>query len=382
MSRPSDRFDRRDALALLAGVLGGGAALLATPAFARGPDRPPIQEDRKARARRRKAIKDGCRYLAANQAEQGSFGDNRAMIALTSLSVLALMSDGSTDGRGPYGKEVQKGINWLLKLVEAKKDAKSSRWHPGYFEYPMDTTSRMHGQGYATLALASALGTSSDAKRYRKIRDVLVKAVACCEQAQTRTGGYGYQPISSGDHEGSVTVAVAQGLRAARDTGLRVDKKIIDGGLRYLQISQKADGSFKYSTRQDQSTYALTVAALSAFFLFGRYDVQGRLVQRALAYVRRTLNSARGAEQPWFYYGHFYGAWTGWQYDGHTWDPRGDNLWGWWQDKVYPSLLEKQTTEGLFEPESGRYNFGPKLSTAFAVLTLAIPDEVLPIFQR
>ena len=61
----------------------------------------------------------------------------------------------------------------------------------------------------------------------------------------------------------------------------------------------------------------------------------------------------------------------------------GNYLKGWWQKRVYRDLLRKQrTTDGSFEPDSGRYDYGPVLSTAFAVLTLAIPDEVIPIFQR
>lgn len=374
-------LDRREALSLLAGVLGGGAALWAGPAFARDRETRGTPEPKDARRRRQDAIRRGCAYLATKQDPSGSFGDNRAMIALTALSVLALMSEGSTDGRGRYGQHVQKGINWLLKLIE-RKGEKDSQWHPGYFEFPNDTTSRMHGQGYATLALASALGTSSDQDRFAQIRKVLVKAVDCCEQAQTSTGGYGYRPISGGDHEGSVTVTVAQGLRAARDAGLRIDSKVVERGLQYLRRSQKRDGSFKYSTRQDQSTYALTAAALSAFFLFGQYEDATGLVPRAIDYIRKTIGQGRGPNQPWYYYGHFYGAWACWQWDGHTWDPARRNLWGWWQSVVYPHMLRQQTNEGLFEPEGGRYDFGPILSTAFAVLTLAIPDEVLPIFQR
>ena len=35
-----------------------------------------------------------------------------------------------------------------------------------------------------------------------------------------------------------------------------------------------------------------------------------------------------------------------------------------------------------FEADPGRYDYGPVLSTSLAVLTLAIPDETVPIFQR
>ena len=49
---------------------------------------------------------------------------------------------------------------------------------------------------------------------------------------------------------------------------------------------------------------------------------------------------------------------------------------------MYPHLIPRQRHDGSFEADSTRYDYGPVLSTAFAVLTLAIPDETLPIFQR
>ena len=185
----------------------------------------------------------------------------------------------------------------------------------------------MHGQGYATLALATALGTSTG-KRYLEIRGVLEKAVACIEQAQTVTGGFGYDPVPTGDHEGSVTVTVAQGLRAARDAGLVVDPNVVQHGLRYLKRSQKSDGSFKYSLYVDRSSYALTAAALSSFFLYGRYvDLPGeRVIENGWTtcwtQTRVVLRTHR-----WYYYGHFYAAWTCWQKDGDEWDPRSGGNW-------------------------------------------------------
>ncbi len=339
-----------------------------------------VPENPMQRRNRRRAIKRGCDFLASKQRTDGGWGENRVVVALTSLTVLALMSNGSTDGRGPHGKQVRKGIDFLLRIVEGKEKRKK-RWHEGYFDYPQDNTSRMHGQGYATLALATALGTSSS-ERYNRIKSVLKKAVACIEYAQTTTGGFGYKPMPSADHEGSVTVAVAQGLRAARDAGILINSQVVRKGLHYLKRSQKRDGSFKYSTHQDQSTYALTAAALSSFYLYGEYS-EKEVIAKGISYMKTRLRS-RGPDLNWYYYGHFYAAWTAWQHDGHTWEKRGtENFWAFWQDVVYTDLLEqKQREDGSFYQDNGRYNFGPVLSTAFAVLTLAIPDEVVPIFQR
>jgi hypothetical protein len=332
-------------------------------------------------SRRRRAIRRGCAFLAKKQNKGGSFGpEEKAIVALTSLAVLALMADGSTDGRGPYGEQVKRGLNFLLKCVEERPP--TVKWHEGYFYQANDISSQMHGQGYATLALATALGTSTG-KRYVEIRNVLEKAVACIEQSQTQTGGFGSQPVPTGDHEGSVTVTVAQGLRAAHDAGLRVNHNVVRKGLHYLKRSQKADGSFKYSIHSDRSSYALTAAALSSFFLYGRYmDDAERTIHRGLEFMMDSLSVVQRTKE-WYYYGHLYAAWTCWQKDGDEWDPRSRGYWARWHRTVYPDLLRGQReSDGAWNADYDRFEFGDVLYTSFAVLTLAIPDEVLPIFQR
>jgi hypothetical protein len=372
------------------GALGAlGAAALAPAALARDDEATPeAREERRLEEARREAIRRGCVYLAGEdgkpgeQRRDGGFGEtDQGVVALTALSVLALMADGSTDGRGPYGEAIGKGLDFLMRLVRERTGNVS--WHPGYFYHSSDKSSRMHGQGYATLALATALGTSTG-KRYQEIRGVLEKAVACIEQAQTVTGGFGYDPVPTGDHEGSVTVTVAQGLRAARDAGLVVDPNVVQHGLRYLKRSQKSDGSFKYSLYVDRSSYALTAAALSSFFLYGRYlDLPGeRVIEKGMRYMLEQTRVVLRTHR-WYYYGHFYAAWTCWQKDGDEWDPRSGGSWARWHRLVYPDLLSKQrAADGGWSDDVDQFQFGDVLPTAFAVLTLAIPDEVLPIFQR
>ncbi len=332
------------------------------------------------RKARHRAIDRACKFLASRQAQDGSWGPNRAKIAITSLVLLALMADGSTDGRGPYGAEVRRGVTFLVKLIEEKQpDDPNPR---GYFAHPDDYTSRMHGQGFATFALATALGTSTG-KRAARIRGAVIHAVRCIENSQNATGGFGYEPKRNSDHEGSVTVAVAQGLRAARDVGIIVDENVVRKGLKYLKSSQKKDGSFRYSLLREESTYALTGAALSSFFLYGAYAKTYRgTIKRALGYITKKLGS-QGASQDWYYYGHFYTGWALWQWDGNNWRRGRGHLWANWQHQVLTDIMSQQRdSDGSFDKRDRRHDFGPELSTAFAALTLAIPDEGLPIFQR
>jgi hypothetical protein len=391
-------MSRRTRRELLAGTLGSALAAGALLPWLGASLRPALGEDRsgrtttseppESRRRRQEAVRKGCDFLAKQIRGDGGFGNDKAVVAHTGLCVLALMAGGSSDGRGPYGEQVRRGVEFLVNLIE-KPVAPSERYRPeGYFSFTSDSDSKMHGQGYASLALAVALGTS-DAKQAAQVRSALVKAVRCMERAQTQTGGYGYEPTAATFHEGSVTVCVAQALRAARDGGILVDQKVVDNGLRYLKRSQirsdkEDDGGFRYSESTNRHTYALTAAAISSFFLFGMYkDDPERTLERGAAYMLRQLRENKAND--WYFYGNFYGAWAFWQKDGGDWRP--GSTWSQWQSQVYPELLSRQQRSDGAWDDSGtmggtRYQYGPALATAFAVLTLAIPDEPLPIFQR
>ena len=63
--------------------------------------------------------------------------------------------------------------------------------------------------------------------RREKLKEVLVKAVQFCGEAQTPDGGWGYVSAKDGNNfdEGSTCVTQVQGLRACRNAGIPVISK-------------------------------------------------------------------------------------------------------------------------------------------------------------
>ena len=63
------------------------------------------------------AVDKGLAYLVKEQNEDGSFGSGRfgKNIAVTALACIALLGDGNLPGRGPYAKNVEKGLEFVLK---------------------------------------------------------------------------------------------------------------------------------------------------------------------------------------------------------------------------------------------------------------------------
>ena len=88
----------------------------------------------------------------------------------------------------------------------------------------------MYGHGFSMLYLSQLLGMSEDAERDLQIKRMLNRGIDLTARAQSRLGGWIYQPTSGGD-EGSVTITQVQALRSCRNAGLAVSKDVIDDAM-------------------------------------------------------------------------------------------------------------------------------------------------------
>jgi hypothetical protein len=340
-----------------------------------------------------RAIRDGLAWLARNQhPKEGYWGDySNGALAVTSLSVLALMANGNTERRGRYAPNVREGIKFLLDKVTTKGDERS--FPPiGYIWLDGDEVSKMHAHGYATLALAMAYGTG-DRKQRDVIREKLELAVRCIERSQHRSGGWLYDPNPTLGHEGSVTVCQVQALRAARDAGIRVNGEVIRRALDYLLRSRDPDtGGFRYriEDKREQS-YALTAAALTTLFGLGEYDRKD-IVLDGIRFMRRSYRSVFGGTERWFFYGNLYAAQTLFQAGTTSW---GRPYWDEWWPRMRDMLVDLQQRRRPGDPEpDGSWphptrglrfsanDYGPAYRTAMACLILQVPLGLLPIFER
>jgi hypothetical protein len=350
-------------------------ALLACGGLAAGREEP-SGEGREDRSRRVAAIDLGLAWLARTQRRDGSIGEGEeGIVGITALSVLAFYARGHQDGRGPYGEVIRRAVDFLLAQ---SLPAPRLGMPKGYIFYAGDHDSRMHGHGYATQALVLAYGGGRlDDERTKRVKERIALAVGVIEYSQSFTGGWYYDPNPASGHEGSVTVTVVQALRLASEAGFVVDRGVVDRGLRYLHKSQKEDGSFKYSLLQDSSTAALTAAAITAMHGFGEYYTEP--VKRGLDFLRDEYADPERIE--WPYYAHYYAAQAFYRAGGRPWAD--------WEDRVVPRIVDAQESQG---DEAGswpdnpygrmRRSYGRALSTSLSCLTLAVPDGLLPLFQK
>ena len=302
----------------------------------------------------RDAVEQGLQFLAEAQADDGSYGSERMPkhVGMTALAAMAMMADGHLPGRGKYGTNVQRAVDFVL----------SNATESGFIS--ADTShGPMYGHGFATLMLGEVYGMTGDPR----VREVLIKAVRLIVNTQNHEGGWRYHPIPF-DADISVTICQVMALRSARNAGLSVPKQTIDRAIAYVrQCQNPADGGFRYMLSAGGSAFPRSAAGVASLFYAGVY--QGKDIENGLDYLVREGEHMTFRSGGHYYYGHYYA--------GQAMYLAGGNYWKNWYPKVRDELATRQNEDGSWDSSHGK-SYG----TAMSLLIMQIPNRLLPIFQR
>ncbi len=306
-----------------------------------------------------RAIDRGLEFLARQKRDDGSFGSGGYShnVAVCGLAGMAFMSAGSTPGRGPYGKQVDRCLDFIL----------SNSQDSGFIDVPGSSAhGPMYGHGFATLFLAEAYGMSMRAE----LRERLAKAVELIVNTQNKEGGWRYQPQR---HEADISVTICQimALRAARNAGIHVPRETIDRTVEYVKKSQNADGGFMYMLQGGTSAFPRSAAGVVALYSAGIY--KGPEIEKGLAYLMESIPNREIAgfnRETHYFYGHYYAVQALWHAGGERWRE--------WYPAIRDELLARQ------RGDDGAWmdTICPEYGTAMACLILQMPNNYLPIFQR
>ncbi len=223
-----------------------------------------------------RAIDRGLALLASRQDEEGAFGSGgySRNVAVCGLAGMAFMAAGSTPGRGPYGQNVDRSVDFILANTQES----------GFINVSSASShGPMYGHGFATLFLAESYGMTMRSD----IREKLTKAVNLIVNTQNSEGGWRYQPQRR-DADISVTICQIMALRAARNAGLYVPRETIDRCTEYVKRSQNADGGFMYMLQGGgQSAFPRSAAGVVALYSAGIYDSPE--IKKGLEYLMQFL---------------------------------------------------------------------------------------------
>jgi prenyltransferase beta subunit len=302
------------------------------------------------------SIDKGLKFLAGRQNEDGSFGDGgySRNVAICGLAGMAFMASGSTPGRGPYGDNVSRCVEYILANA-----------HENGFIMAEGTASHgpMYGHGFATMFLAEVYGMSPDTR----VREQLVAAVRLIVETQNADGGWRYQPERS-EADLSVTVCQIMALRAARNAGVYVSNEVVEQCKDYVKRSQNADGGFMYMIMGGESAFPRSAAGVVALYSAGIYE--GEEIEKGLDYLMQFLpRSKTPSRQSHYFYGQYYAVQTMWHAGGKRWQR--------WYPAIRDALVEQQVDDGHW-----RDSICNEYGTAMACIILQMPNNYLPIFQR
>lgn len=304
----------------------------------------------------------GLAALAKLQNTDGSFGDGRygRNVAITALACLAFMADGNLPGRGAYGDNVSKGLEYVLaNSSESGLIAGDAANGP------------MYGHGFAALFLGEVYGMTAggpDTRLAGRVHEALVKAVRLIEKTQNEEGGWRYNPVPY-DADVSVTICQIMALRSARNAGIKVSKDVIDRAVQYVRRCQNPDGGFKYQLETGQSAWPRSAAGVASLYYAGIYE--DNAIERGLTYLR--VNALPGQTAPsraHYFYGHYYAVQAMYLAGGEHWAR-------WWP-AIRQELISAQLDDGTWDDRS----VGPGYGTAMALIILQMPKRYLPIFQK
>lgn len=350
-------------LTLAALCLQGGRLRLVGTCLGQGPSRAPLRPPEVTNAIER-GIESGLKYLARQQQRNGSFG-NRCSTAMTSLAGLCFLSSGSTPTRGPYAENLQKITEHILnRCVTSYGLLAAGDWRP------------MYGHAFTMTYLAHIFGQEPDTRKRERIRTVLRNAVQLTVRAQSADGGWSYEPNYSQD-EGTLTVTQLQGLRACRDAGIYVPRRVVDNAVRYIENSTNPDGGVRYRTSYGQEVRpGTTCAAVVALWNAGRYEDQ--LLKRIVGYVRRSVDP------------YLPSYWRNWHHAEYVLyflaqakHVLGGPEWPHFYRRASQMLLVEQNRDGSWAGRDARQQgFGEVYSTTIALLVLQLPYNRLPVYQR
>ena len=276
---------------------------------------------------------------------------------MTSLSLMAFMSKAHFPGFGQYGKQLDRGMKWLLKAAKGRPD--------GY----LGTV--MYEHGLATLALSEMWGMARDPEDDDAIQRALEKAVDVILRSQNPGGGWRYQPQADGGEDTSCTQTVFHALASARQAGIYVPNETIAKVAKYLEsVQDPQTGGFAYNPRGGKVTTACTAGGIYTAQLAGLRDTE--MASSALRHLKSLAPGIITGGGSYYYYTHYYAI--------QAMVQAGDDEYAKWYPQIRDALISRQNEKGAWDKGSGHGGGG--YSTPMAIIILATPHRYIPIYQR
>ena len=311
------------------------------------------------------AVKKGLSWITRQQDPSTGAFNGELPNTFTALACIAYMAAGEQPGRTTFGEALKNGILYLCRSGKRTK-----------YYYGKEGKGRMYAHGIVTLALCEAYGMMETNDENRLIKHSIENAIQVilksqCKQEGHNFGGWRYEPRSNQGADLSVSVWQALVLRSAKNSQLEIPEISIDHAIKYIKgtFNQKTK-SFTYEGKEKTNTPAMNAAGIVAMSCLGlnkeKNDIQ--MIKDSSKFLEK-FNPAHGGH---YYYQSYY--------VGAAANMLGDTIREKYLPKLNQALLKLQNPDGEFKKHSGQ--FAGVYSTSFAVITLCMRYQYLPIYQE
>ena len=308
------------------------------------------------------AMTDAClKYLAETQAPNGSWSDMqyKSNSGVTALCCLAFMAEGSRPRVGKYGKQLDKGLDFLLNNVQGNGVIAAEGNNP---------LGPMYEHVLSSMALMFSYG---DMPWRPQLQDVLAKSIQILTRSQKIDGGWRYDIAREGYADMSVTANVLWLLRTGKKAGFTVSKEQIKKGVDYIVKCAYPDGTFRYRYFGLHASASLGGTGIIAVSNNGNLDhpLVGPARDRLdYDYKRYTIEDLKARR--YYTYGCFYASVAMYSCGDEYWNP--------WYQKATQVLKSMQRKDGEIPDEFDNTIY----PTAMAAIVLQAPKGYLPIYER
>ena len=337
------------------------AALFTAPAIA------PVSGDTVSREARASA-ETGLTWLLRAQNNDGSWGrepGSKGEVGNTSVATLCLMSHGSTPTRGPHCYAVRRAFDWLARRTQ--------HFNP---ESRLDTGTLLQAKlgvnadlYFVTLLYGQSLGLGLDTHEDEMRQQELTAMVRAIAALQKTNGEWetSYEPMLT-------TICAWLALKQASSSGISIEQASPKKAVRYLleDCLEKQTGVFREQKWGRQERFVTQAGAVRV--LHGEGLGTKEEVRRAAAVIARMkfdqdVGGATGGEE-------FLGALFATQ---ALFIERNDHY-SKWYPLITNGLSRSQNKDGSWQ---GHHCITDRVfCTACSVMTLLVPDKLVPMSER
>jgi len=343
-------------------------------------DRSQIVAQNGGDSRTEAAVARALKWLAQNQSADGrwdasqygagvavdSFGQDRngagaqADTGITALALLAFLGNGQTHLQGEYRKNIQHGLEFLLR----------SQGTDGNLAGEAKLFAMMYCHGMSLLAISEAYAISGD----QRLKPYVERGVQFTLYAQnSSTGGWRYRPGDRGDMSQFGWQVMA--LKSAELGGIPIPNRTRTGMHSFLvSVSSGSYGGLASYRQGERTSRTMTAEALACRFFLDQFD-HPKLLQEATDFIVQEPPQDGKANLYYWYYG------TLAMYHAKN------KHWSTWNDSLKRQLLARQRLDGSLEGSWdadtvwGGYG-GQVFSTAMATLCLEVYYRYLPVLEN